>query len=103
MQQCTLERCQHIHAKLKRDLVALTLPAKSRQSLEIVTHSLSKLVDVYLKHGPTTDNFVEVMRKKKETVMGPDTWEVVKQRVRTEMAKSMFNFKEGKKRKMLKV
>ena len=103
MQQCTLQRCQHIHAKLKRDLVALTPPAESRQSLEIVTHSLSELVDVYLKLGPTTDNFIEVMRKIKETTMGPDKWEVVKQRVTIEISKSMFNFKEGPKRKMLKV
>ena len=47
MQKCTLERCQHLHAKLQRDLVALTLPIESRQSLEIVTHSLGELVDVY--------------------------------------------------------
>ena len=79
--------------------MALTLPTESRQSLEIVTHSLSELVDVYLKLEPTTDTFVEVMRKIKETVMGLDTWEVVKQRVTTEMAKSMFNFKEGLKKK----
>ena len=93
MQQCTLEMCQHLHAKLKRDLVALNLPAESRQSLEIVTHSLGEPVDVCRKLGPTTDTFVEVMRKRKEIVMGPDKWEVVKQRVTTEMAKSMFNFK----------
>ena len=55
MQQCTLERCQHLHAKLKRDLMALTLLVESRQSLEIVTHSLGKLVDVYRKLGPTTN------------------------------------------------
>ena len=47
MQQFTLQRCQHLHAKLKRDLVALTLPTESRQRLEIVTHSLSELIDVY--------------------------------------------------------
>ena len=35
--------------------------------------------------------------------MGPDKWEVVKERVTTTMEKSMFNFKEGPKRKMLKV
>ena len=83
--------------------MALTLPAESRHSLEIVTHSLSELVDVYLKLGPTTDTFVEVLRKRKETVMGPDKWEVFKQRVTTKMAKSIFNFKEGLKRKMLKM
>ena len=83
--------------------MSLTLPAESRQSLEIVTHSLGQLVDVYQNIGPTTDTFVDVMRKRKETVMGPDKWEVVKKRVTTTMAKSMFNFKEGLKRKMLKV
>jgi hypothetical protein len=36
-------------------------------------------------------------------VMGPDKWEVVKSRVSKEDAISMFNFKEGPKRKMLKV
>ena len=35
--------------------------------------------------------------------MGPDKWEVVKERVTTTMEKSMFDFKEGPKRKMLKV
>ena len=66
-------------------------------------HSLSTLVDVNKKLGPTTDTFVEVMRKRKETITGPDTWDDVKTRVTKEMEKSMFNFKEGPKRKMLKV
>ena len=35
--------------------------------------------------------------------MGLDKWEVVKERVTTTMAMSMFNFKEGLKIKMLKV
>ena len=83
--------------------MALTLPTESRQSLEIVTHSLGEIVNVYRNLGPTTDTFVEVMRKRKETIMGPDKWEDVKQKVTTDMAKSMFNFKEGSKRKMLKV
>ena len=52
--------------------MALNLPAESRQSLEIVTHSLGELVPVYRKFGPTTHTFVEVMRKRKETVMGPE-------------------------------
>ena len=47
--------------------------------------------------------FLEVMRKRKGTVMGIDKWEDVKQRVTNNMAKSMFKFKEGPKRKMLKV
>jgi hypothetical protein len=36
-------------------------------------------------------------------VMGHDKWEVVKNRVSKEDTISMFNFKEGPKRKMLKV
>ena len=83
--------------------MALTLPIESRQSLEIVTHSLGEIVNVYRNLGPTTDTFVEAMSKIKEIVMGPDKWEDVKQRVTKDMAKSMFNFKEGPKRKMLKV
>ena len=35
--------------------------------------------------------------------MGLDKWEDVKQKVTKEVAKSMFNYKEGPKRKMLKV
>jgi len=35
--------------------------------------------------------------------MGPDKWEIVKSRVSKEDAISMFNFKEGLKKKMLKV
>ena len=58
---------------------------------------------MYKTLGPATDTFVEVMRKRKETVMGPDKWEDVKQKVTKDVAKSMFNFKEGPKRKMLKV
>ena len=83
--------------------MSLKLPTESREIFEIVTHSLGELVDVYLRIEPTTNTFVEVMRKRKEIVMGPDTWEIVKHRVTIEMAKSMFNFKEGLKRKMLKV
>ena len=77
----------------------LTLPNESRQSLEIVTHSLGKLVNVYKTLWPMTDTFVQVMRKRKETVMVPDKWEDVKQRVTKDMVKSMFNFKEGPKKK----
>ena len=58
---------------------------------------------MYKNLGPTTDTFVEVMRKRKETVMGLDKWEDVKKKVTKEVAKSMFNFKEGPKGKMLKV
>jgi hypothetical protein len=43
------------------------------------------------------------MRRRKSEVMGPDKWETVKNRVTKENVISMFNFKEGPKRKMLKV
>ena len=99
MEQCTLQRCENLHAKLQRDLVALTLLAESRQNLEIVTHSLDELVNVYKNLGPTTDTFVEVMRKRKEIVMGPNKCKDVKQRGIKEMAKSMFNFKGRAKNK----
>ena len=79
--------------------MALNLPTKSRKNLEIATHTLGQQVDVYQNLGPTTDSFVEVMRKRKETVMGPDKWEVVKERVTTTMEMSMFNFKEALKRR----
>ena len=103
MAQCTLKRCEKLHKKLQRDLMTLTLPAESRQSLKIVTHSLGEIVNVYKNLGPTTDTFIEVMRKRKEIVMGPDKWEDLKQRLKKNMVKSMFNVKEGPKRKMLKV
>ena len=60
-------------------------------------------MDAYLKMGPTTDSFVDLMRRRKSEVMGPDKWDTVKNRVSKEDAISMFNFKEGPKRKMLKV
>ena len=103
MAECTLQRCESLHAKLQRDLVALSLPVESRQILEIVAHSLGEMVKVYRNIGPTTDSFVEMMRKRKETVMGPDKWEDIKQKVTRDVAKSMSNYKEGPKRKMLKV
>ena len=78
--------------------MALTLLIESQQRLEIVTLSLGEIVNVYKILGPTTDTFVEVMRKRKETVMGPDKWEDIKERVTKEMAKSMFHFK-GQKEK----
>ena len=65
MAECTLQRCESLHEKFQRDLVALSLPTESQQSLEIVTHSLGEMVNVYRNIGPTTDSFVELMRKRK--------------------------------------
>ena len=62
------------------------------------------LIIKYLKDiGPTTDGFVDFMKRRKAQVMGPEKWAVVKGRVTREQANSMFNFKEGLKRKALKV
>ena len=53
--------------------------------------------------GPTTHSFIDLMRSRKSEVMGPDKWDVVKNKVSKENTILMFNFKEGLKRKMLKV
>jgi hypothetical protein len=52
---------------------------------------------------PTTDSFVDLMKRRKSEVMGPDKWDTIKNRVSKEDTISMFNFKEGPKRKMMKV
>jgi len=99
----TLERCSGVKTRLENDLAVLELPLESKQSLQIVLHSLENFMDAYLKMGPTTDSFVDLMRRRKSEVMGPDKWDTVKNKVSKEDAISMFNFKEGPKRKMLKV
>jgi hypothetical protein len=99
----TLDRCSRVKNRLENDLVALKLPQESKQILQIVLHSLENFMDAYQKMGPTLDSFVNLMRQQKSEVMGPDKWQGVKNRVSKEDAISMFNFKEGPKRKMLKV
>jgi hypothetical protein len=99
----TLERCSGVKKRLENDLAVLKLPLESKQILQIVFHSLENFMDAYQKMGPTTDNFVDLMRRRKSEVMGPDKWDTVKNRVSKEDAISMFNFKDGPKRKMLKV
>ena len=69
----------------------------------MVLLSLQKFIEVYEDLGPTTDGFVSLMQRRKAEVMGPDKWAVVKERVAREQTNSMFNFKEGLKRKALKV
>ena len=83
--------------------MVLELPQESKQSLQIVFHSLENFMDAYQKMGPTTDSFVNLMRRRKSEVMGLDKWEAVKNRVSKEEVVFMFNFKEDPKRKMLKV
>jgi membrane-bound lytic murein transglycosylase MltF len=60
-------------------------------------------MDAYQNMGPTTDSFIDLMRRRKSKVMGPDKWNVVKNKVSKENTISMFNLKYGPKRKMLKV
>jgi hypothetical protein len=93
----TLERCSSVKSRLQNDLRCLNLSQESKQILEIVFHSLQKFMDAYQKMGPTTGSFIDLMRKKKSEMMGPDKWEVVKSRVSKENAISMFNFKEGQR------
>jgi hypothetical protein len=83
--------------------VVLELPHEREQRLQIVLHSLEKIMNSYQKMGPTTGSFFDRMRWKKLEVMGPDKWEAIKNRVPKEDVISMFNFKEGPKHKMLKV
>jgi hypothetical protein len=102
-EEMMLERCSGVKRRLENDLVVLELPLERKQSLQIVFHSLENFMDSYQKMGPTTDSFVDLMRRRKSEVMGPDKWDTVKNRVSKEDAISMFNFKKGPKRKMLKV
>ena len=69
----------------------------------MVLQSLRKFIQVYEDVGRITDSFVTLMQRRKAQVMGSDKWVVVKERVTREQANSMFNFKEGLKRKALKV
>ena len=69
----------------------------------MVLQSLQKFIEVYEDLGPTTDSFVALMQRRKARVMGPDKWDVMKERVTREQTNTMFNFKEVLKRKALKV
>jgi hypothetical protein len=102
-EEMTLERCSCVKRRLENDLRSLGIPQKSKKSLEIVFHSLQKFMDAYQKMGPSTDSFIDLMRHRKSEVMGPDKWNAIKNKVSKENTISMFNFKDGPKRKMLKV
>jgi hypothetical protein len=91
--EMTLERCSGVKKRLENDFVVLELPLERKQSLQIVLHSLENFMDAYQKMGPTTDSFIDLMRRRKSEVMGPDKWDTVKNRVSKEDAISMFNFK----------
>ena len=102
-QQTTLESCRAHYDKLQNDLSSLDLALQNKQSIDMVLLSLQKFIEVYEDLGPTTNGFVALMQRRKAEVMGPDKWAVVKERVTKDQANSMFNFKEGLKRKALKV
>ena len=76
-EEMTLEQCSSVKKRLENDLVVLELPLERKQSLQIVLHSLENFMDAYQKIGPTTDSFVDLMRRKNSEVMGPDKWETV--------------------------
>ena len=103
LQQTTLEICRDHYDKLQNDFSSLDLATENKQSIEMVLLSLQKFIEVYEDLGPTTDGFVSLMQRRKAKVMGLDKWVVVKERVTKEYDNSMFNFKEGLKRKALKV
>ena len=88
-----IKKCKSIYSKLRRDLGSLKLPIESRESLKVVMHFLSTLVDFHKNIGSTTDKFVEMISQRRETVMGPDTWAKVKNRFTKKIPKSIFNFK----------
>ena len=43
----TLERCSCVKKRLENDLEVLELPLESKQSLQIVLHSLENFMDAY--------------------------------------------------------
>jgi hypothetical protein len=92
-----LERCSGVKKRLENDLVVLELPQERKQSLQIVLHSLENFMDAYQKMGPTTDSFVDLMRRRKSEVMGPDKWEAVKNRVSKEDIHFHVQFQRGPK------
>jgi hypothetical protein len=57
-----LERCSGVKKRLENYLAVLELPLESKQSLQIVLHSLENFMDAYQKMGPSTDSFVNLMR-----------------------------------------
>ena len=103
LQQTTIESFRDHYDKLQNDISSLDLTPENKQSVEIVLQSLQKFIEVYKDLGPTTDDFVALMQRRKAQVMGSDKWVVVKERVTREQANSMFKFKEDLKRKELKV
>jgi len=103
IQQCMLQRCTTLFLKLNKVLGSLYLPIESHKSLKIVLRFVSTFIDIYKNLGPTTDGFIGMMRCRKETVIGPNKWVEVSRRVTKAHSKSMFNFKQGPKIKMLGV
>jgi hypothetical protein len=101
--EMALQHCTSHHAKLKHDFEQMDLPSESRQILGVVLHYFGNFIDVYKNLGPMTNTFIDLMRRCKKVVMGLDKWIEIEKRVSKEKVKSLFNFKEGPKRPMLKV
>ena len=102
-QQLSLENCRSHYNKLQHDLSSLYFHPERKKSLDIVLQSLKKFIKINEGLGPTIDGFINLMHKRTIEVMGLYRWYVVKERVTKEQKKSIFNFKEGIKRKKLKV
>lgn len=60
-----LQWCSSHHAKIENDLRHMALPIKSKQCLEIILHSLQKIINVYQNLGPMFDTFIDLMRRQK--------------------------------------
>lgn len=103
LQQCTLQNYIAHYSKLRKDHWSLELLAEIRHSPKIVVHSLRSFIDIYKNLGPTTNCFIDMMRCIKDAIMGPDKWAEVSKSVTKAHAQSIFNFKEGHKRKIVKV
>jgi len=68
----TLERCSGVKSRLKNYLRSLNICWENKQILEIVLYSLKNFMDVYQKMGLTIDSFINLMRRRKLEVMGPN-------------------------------
>jgi hypothetical protein len=75
----------------------MDLPVERKQSLHILLHSFENFINVYKNLGPMPNTFIDLMRRRKQMVMGPDKLPKVEKRVSKYQARSLFNFKEGLK------
>jgi hypothetical protein len=59
----TIKCSTNYHAKLKHDLEKLDIPTESKESLEILLHSLENFIDIYNNLRTTTYSFVDFLRR----------------------------------------